>query len=197
MTGLDKILAEIHREADNEAHNTVEKAKAKAEQIQKEAKAESDAIVERISESAAQETAEIIRSRDSVLVLQSRQRTLAAKQELLSETMQKAKEELLDLPDNEYFDLLVTMAQKAVRPGEGVLYLNNRDMARIPADFATTLLAALPNGCVLKVSDDTRSLNGGFVLAYGDIEENCSFDAIFDARIDEFKDIACSVLFEN
>ena len=197
MTGLDKILAEIHKEADSEAHGTVEKAKAKAEQILKEAKADSDAIVVKIAESAAQETAEIIRSRDSALMLQSRRRILAVKQELLSETMEKAKEQLLDLPQKEYFKLLISMAKKAVRPGKGILFFNEKDKVRVPADFIARLLAELPNGSVLKVSDETRAINGGFVLVYGDIEENCSFDAVFDARADEFKDIARRVLFEE
>jgi len=33
------------------------------------------------------------------------------------------------------------------------------------------------------------------VLKYGDVEENCSFRAMFDARSDEFSDLVRDTLF--
>ena len=40
---------------------------------------------------------------------------------------------------------------------------------------------------VLRISGDTRDIDGGFVLTYGGIEENCSIDALFDAAQDVYK----------
>ena len=38
-------------------------------------------------------------------------------------------------------------------------------------------------------------MNGGFVLAYGGIEENCSIDALFEERADALSDAVRKILF--
>ena len=41
------------------------------------------------------------------------------------------------------------------------------------------------------------AIDGGFVLIYGGMEENCSFSALFDANREDFLDAAKAVLFEE
>lgn len=195
MTGLDKILQEIRDEAASEAKRTVEEARAKAARILTEAKAESDATVAKIDAAAAQDVADINAAQASSQQLQHRQRTLETKQAMLAETLQKAKESLYVLPEGDYFDLLVRLAAGASEKGEGQMLLNAKDAARLPAGFETKLAGALPAGHTLAVAKETRPIDGGFVLKYGDVEQNCSFGALFDARGEEFSDLARGVLF--
>ena len=49
-------------------------------------------------------------------------------------------------------------------------------------------MAAENKGGSLTVSGETRRMEGGFVLVYGGVEENCSFRALFDSRKDELQD---------
>lgn len=195
MTGLDKIIAEIRDEAAVEADRAIASAKAQADEYLAAAKKESDAVVARIEAGAAQDVADIERSRESSLVLQRRQRTLAQKQTLLSQTLEIALDSLYRLPDAEYFSLLAKLAAAHAQKGDGVMLLNTKDKARVPADFAQKVAASLPAGSTLSVSDQTRPIDGGFVLKYGDIEENCSFRDIFNARVDEFSDLVRETLF--
>ncbi|MDL2219115.1 V-type ATP synthase subunit E [Ruminococcaceae bacterium OttesenSCG-928-O06] len=195
MTGLDKILQEIRDEAAAEAQQALAKAKAEADEILAAAKTESDAKVAAIEAAATQDVADIERSQESAAALQRRQRTLAQKQTLLAETLDRALQALYALDEDAYFALLSRQAVKAAQPGEGILMLNEKDKKRLPAGFEKQVADALPAGASLKVSDATRPIDGGFVLKYGDVEENCSFEAIFNARTDEFSDMIREVLF--
>lgn len=195
MTGLEKIIKEIQDEAAAEAAQVVAKARTKADEILAQSKAESDAKIEKIASSAAQDAADIKNAQQSALVLQRRQRTLQTKQDLLADTLQKALETLQVLEDKEYFALLVRLAAKTAQPGEGELLMNERDTARKPANFEKQVNEALPKGTSLKLSAHTRPIDGGFVLNYGGVEENCSFKALFSARRDEFYDLVRDTLF--
>ncbi len=195
MTGLDKIIAEIKGEAEAEARQTVDAARAEADEILAAARAEAEAKAERIAAAARQDIADIERSRESAMALQRSQRSLAQKQALLAETLNKARESLYALGDGEYFDLLLRLAAKNAEPGEGEVLLNEKDKKRLPKDFEARLAAALPKGSTLKLAGEARAIDGGFVLRYGQVEENCSFGAMFDAREEEFSDLIRPSLF--
>ena len=195
MSSLEKILAEIKAEAAAEADQTIAAARAKAEEILAAAHTEANAKTKAAKELTAKKKAEIEQSNDSAIALQRRRHILAQKRMLLDETLLKAKERVYNLPDSEYFSLLVQLAAKNAYSGDGTLIFNKKDRARLPADFQAQLAAALPAGHSLAVGDQSRPIDGGFVLIYGDVEENCSIAAIFDARADEFGDLAYGVLF--
>ena len=195
MSGLEQIVREIEDEAKREAQEIVAKAEADAAALVDEAKKSAAAVAAQIAQASRQELADVRAGGDSALALQKRRVTLETKQALLAETLGKAKEELRAFPADKYFALLALLAAHSAENGEGEMMLNAADKARIPADFADKLNAALPAGRTLSVSGDTRPIDGGFVLKYGDVEENCSFDAIFNARHDEFSDKARDILF--
>ncbi len=197
MTGLDKIIKEIADEASAESKSTLDNAKAEAEAILADAKSKADSLREKSDLEAKQHRSEIEKSRNSALALQKRQRLLETKQELLSETLEKVRNELYALPPKEYFAMLVRLAAQSAEEGEGEMMLCEKDNARLPQDFEAELSAALPKGSAIRLSKETRPVDGGFVLKYGDVEANCSFAAIFDARREEFADIISPILFGN
>jgi V/A-type H+-transporting ATPase subunit E len=43
--------------------------------------------------------------------------------------------------------------------------------------------------------NETQEMSGGFILLYGDIEENCSFDALFLQAKEELQDKVRDYLF--
>ena len=54
---------------------------------------------------------------------------------------------------------------------------------------------AAAKGGKLIVSKEERNIQGGFVLIYGGIEENCTFKAMFDSRRGELSDKVHALLF--
>lgn len=197
MTGLEKIIGEICNEAAKEAQSIIEKAEGQAAEILAQAKAQIQAKEAETAKATDAELAELARSRESALHLQRRQRILAAKQQAIAETLQKARQTLLLLPDGEYFNLLAGLIKKSAQPKHGVLILNERDKARLPADFIAGLLSQLPENAALTVSEDCQPIDGGFILKYGDILENCSFETLFNTKLDEFSDLAMKTMFDD
>ncbi len=199
MAGLDKIIARIQAESEEAAARTLETAKAKAEQILQEAREEAGQECAAI-EKKAQQTADNILDRGrSAAELKKRQRILAEKQILISEILNKAKRELKEMPVDAYFDSIVKLAVKAAQKGEGKILFSQEDLARLPGNFGDTLNAALEAGgkagTSLTVAGETRNIDSGFVLTYGGIEENCSFDALFDSAHEALQDKVQEILF--
>jgi len=195
MTGIEKINTAILEEAKAEANASLAKAKTEAERIFAEEKAQSDARCAEIAENGRRTVAEIERACVSSARLRRRKSLLEAKQEILAQTMEQALERLYEMPVDTYFDLLVKIAAAMAEPGDGELLLNKKDLLRRPADFEKVVQEALKNGCRLRLSEIARPIDGGFILKYGDIEQNCSFRAIFTARWDEMSDKVRDILF--
>ena len=88
------------------------------------------------------------------------------------------------------------LAEKYAQPGDGVMFLSASDLARVPAYFRGTLAdIGAKKGGSLTLSDESRDLNGGFVLAYGGIEENCTFEAMFEENKERLQDVVREKLF--
>ena len=55
--------------------------------------------------------------------------------------------------------------------------------------------AAQKKGGSLKLSSEAKEMDGGFILVYGGVEENCTIRAMFDAKRDELSDKVYRILF--
>ena len=197
MTGLEKIISEIMHESEKEAKEILEAAHAEAKRISESAKRQNEAAVQEINNASAKNINDLATGLEPALDIQRRRMALAKKQGIIRETLQKAKSAVYERPDTEYFELLIKLAVKSAQNGEGIALINQGDMRRLPSDFEAKLNSRLPEGSSLKMCDDTLSIEGGLVLQYGDIVENCSIEAIFSARADEFSDIVRRVLFDD
>jgi V/A-type H+-transporting ATPase subunit E len=197
LSGLDKITDEIIQEANNEAKKILDSANAKSDKILAEGKKTAERQQEDIDNEANKQILTIVNNREAEFSLKRRQTHLEARQTAISLALENCRQYLLNLPENEYFALCIRLAASQALTGNGELIFNSRDKARIPESFAHLLNLALPEGNTLSVSDQTAGIDGGFVLQYGEIEENCSFSSIFRGRRDEFIDRIKSTLFER
>lgn len=198
MTGIEKIAAEIEESGRAMAAEALASARREAEEYSAAQAARGEA--ERLA--AGQETdarcASIAERAASGAALRKRRAVLAEKQRLLSETLEAARQAALALPDGEYFALLLRMAKRYALPKKGEIAFSARDLARLPQDFAAKLGAAAKEaGGSLAIRMEPCAIDGGFVLIYGGMEENCSFSALFDANREDFLDAAKAVLFEE
>ena len=74
--------------------------------------------------------------------------------------------------------------------------LNRADLERLPSSFENDLKHALKEkGCEPTLSEDPVDITGGFVLVYGDIEINCSFDALIEGNSEELKELVYKNIF--
>lgn len=122
-------------------------------------------------------------------------RILRCKQLLIRDAMEQACEDLENAPAEEYFSILLELVERFRQPGCGVLYLNARDLARVPQGFAAALHAAAPTKGEITVSPTPRDIPNGFVLVYGLVEIDCTFQALFQEATDQLRDAVGAILF--
>ena len=196
MTGLEKMQSQILSEAESSAKEILDQAKKEAEGIVEEARKRAEAECRRISEKSEAEVKGLEERAVSSSDLQRRKELLQAKQEVISQMLDQAYESLLCADEKDYFDMLRKMLRKFVLPQEGEICFSKEDLERMPKGFQEEIQAiAKEKGGALALSQQVRSVRGGFVLIYGGIEENCTFRAMFNSKKDELSDKVHALLF--
>lgn len=83
----------------------------------------------------------------------------------------------------DYFAMMMKILDKYVLAQAGEIYFSQADVNRMPADCRAEIeKIAKAKGGSLKICSQEKGIEGGFVLAYGGIEENCTLRAMFDAK---------------
>lgn len=196
MTGLEKITSEIKAEADKSVAAIMDKANAEADKIIAGAEKEAAEAVEKIDHEVSVRLSASKSTAESAAALKKRRLILEEKQKLIGEVIEEAKSLIYALPDNVYFEKILKLAEKNVSPAEGTIIFNAKDLSRLPADFETKLnVVAVAKGGKLTVSKETRPIDGGFVLLYDGIDQNCSITSLFETNIEAVQDKIQKLLF--
>lgn len=188
MNGLEKIIEKINEECAKNCAVINEKAKQTAKEAEEEyvgnAKREADKIIEK-AKVQCDLTAQKAKSGAALLEKKIR---LQVKNKIINNYIKDAKTALINMPDDEYFEMIAKLVGSYAKEGEGVLKFSEADLKRIPSDFEMTLNGALKSGAIVKISDTPIDTDGGFILSYDDIEENCTFTALIETNLDTIRD---------
>ena len=196
MSGLDEILNKIESQQKENEDRMISAAESKAAAILKDAEAKAEkAYQESVAKAESKHQQNYINSCNSVDAANKR-RLLACRIELISNAIENVLAKLRGLPDAEYFDMLERLITDRIREGKGVLELSAADLKRLPADFEEKLgkAASGKNGSI-EISKEPANISDGFILTYGLVSENCSFEAILESEKDGIRDIAARELF--
>lgn len=196
MSGLDRMKAQILEEADCTAQEILEQANEQAEAIIKTAREEAELQAGAIAQKAERDAQEYEKRAASSADMRRKQAVLSAKQEVIREVLEKAYEHVMNLDDEKYFELLEKLLGKYVLLQDGVIYFSKQDLERMPEGFSGKIKTiAAEKGGSLTLSGEGRQTEGGFLLAYGGIEENCTIRAVFDSKREELSDKVNRLLF--
>ena len=196
MSGLDNIIKEIQASAKTEADAILQEADKYCEEYMADVKEKVQKDVEQFQKKAESERNLYEEKTKSGAQFRERNAILKAKQQSIEEVIRKAQEKLMNLPQAEYFDFLAKLFEKNVQPQSGTMFLSEKDVARMPADFKEKIEnIAVKKGGQITISSERAGIADGFILVYGEIEENCQLKALFDANIDRLKDIVNRQLF--
>lgn len=199
MTGLEKIISAIEADAQASASGILAEAKKEVEEILSlaEERAKQDNAI--IAEKQASEIKAILSRAESSAKLLKRQMILDAKQEVINNIIAKARYKLTSLSDTEYFDIILQIVKKHAHAQAGIIMFSQADLDRMPKKFDKSLDSAIKgiqNAALTISKDKAARIDAGFILVYGDIEENCSFEALFDDAKEELQDKVNAFLFE-
>ena len=196
MSGLDKMKARILEEAESSARDILDRAGEEADRILREAGTAADAAAAEIAAGAVRDSLERKRRAGAAADMQRKQAVLAAKQEMIREVLREAYEEILGLEAERYFGLMEKLLKEYVLPEEGEICFNSRDLERMAEGFSGRIRTiAAEAGGGLTLSETPLDTDGGFLLVYGGIEENCTLKAVFSSRREELSDQVNRMLF--
>ncbi|NLZ80679.1 MAG: hypothetical protein GX913_02575 [Clostridiales bacterium] len=203
MTGLDKIIRHIQEDAASIAGSTLKDGQNKSDEILAEALAEGNRKgAEILKQSEADVRTSLNRSK-SAADLMERKLILEAKQQIIGQVIEDAIKTLKDMPEEEYFETILKMVEKYALDKKGEILFSRKDLERLPNHYEATINKRLSNNrlinqseAFLSISKESKDIDGGFILLYGDdIEENCTFDALFLAAKESLQDKVNEMLF--
>lgn len=190
MSGLDKIINGIALEADAEAKKTGADAKEKAERIIRRARERGREIVSEAHAAAETESAKIAARANAAADAAKKRAVLREKQRIISEVCENAVALVEGCDPQKYFELLQRLLDKYAEDKPGEIVLSDRAKTRITPEFSA---AIKERG--LTLSERQGDFRGGFILVYGDIEENCTLEALMESGRDSLHDTISKFLF--
>jgi len=196
-----------------EAKEVVEKilsdAKAEAEKIKKQADekeaAEQAKLQEQLDEYQKQTEALAQKAgKDKKLHLLAAERMeiakeyLAEKRKILDEVFVQGREQLQNLPDDDYRKLMTKLMLGVVETGDEEVIIDNKE-SRIDQAFIKRVNSKLGPGQKgnLKLVKERQNLGGGFILRRGKIKNNVSLEILLAQARKELEIELAKELFEN
>lgn len=196
MSGLDKIKARILEEAEQSAGEILDKAGKDAASVIQAARAEAETEAAEIAKRAERKAREEEERAGAALDMRKKQAILGVKQEIIRSVLEMAYEKIMKMDDGKYFEFLEKMLEKHAEGREGLICFSKKDLERMPEEFdARIKKAAAGQGGSLTLSPDPADIDGGFILVYGGIEENCTIKAVFDSKREELSDQINRLMF--
>ena len=196
MSGLNNIIKEIQASAKEEADAILKEADDFCNAQMEEAKIEIEKEIKGFEKKSLASRKLYKEKTKSSAGFRERNAILNNKQKCINDVIESAICKIENLDTTEYFDFLEKLFNKNVQSDTGVMYISTRDKTRMPGDFVKKIekRAKEKNGSIT-IEDSRDNVENGFVLVYGDIEENCQIKALFNGQLDRLKDIANRELF--
>ena len=195
MKGTEKIIAHIKADAKAEADAILSQAEQQCAVIRQdyEVKA-SEAYGEKIRQ-GVKACQDKIDSAGRIGQMESRKAVLALKQEMVSQSFDKARDMLVNLPTAQYIELLAKLAAQASVTCDEEIVLNPRDSSSVGEAVVKAANDRLIGG-KLTLSKDTGDFAGGLILRRGSIEANCTAELLVELCRGDMSAQLADVLFQ-
>jgi len=184
-------------------------AKAQAEEIKKQADEKEAAGQARLDEQLAEyekQTESLARkaAEDEKMHLLAAARMdiakeyLAEKRKILDEVFEKTTEQLINIPDERYRQLMAELITEAVETGDEEVIVDKKEK-RINHEFIKQINRKLGPGYHgnLRLSDEKQDIGAGFILRRGKIKTNVSINVLLTQAQKELEIELARELFGN
>ena len=195
MNGIEKITARIEEDSRLENDALLSQARAQAAEVTAKYQAEAKAAADEVLAQGRKAAEERGRHLDSTAQMECRKAVLCAKQDVIEEAFQLAHKKLLELPQDQYVALLAGLAAQASVTGKEKLIFSADDRAKAGKAVVDAANGKLAAGA-LTLADETRPMDGGFILSDGAVEVNCTFDTLIRLQRGALAGEVAKVLFD-
>ena len=184
MNNIESIIKRIADDAQAQAQQNIDEAQAEAKQILADYEQQAKTLSQQTQERAQKEAAVIAERVESQSGLIRRNMMLQYKRQAIEQAFQKALEVLCAQENDKQVELLSSAAAKYITSDAQVL-LNEKDSAA----FGQSLID-------VSLSQKPASIQGGMILAEGNIETNLSYEILIKNMRDELEAEVAKVLTE-
>ena len=194
MSNDEKILSVIKKESEEKIKALNDDAEKVYLEITGEAVKKAEEI-RRSGEHKVQLQAEnLLKAFRSRAELERRNALLRTKRKEIEKTIGMIQKHINSMNEKDYFRFILRLA-KNLENTDGVMYFNSSDLKRMPKNFQMILEDHSINSKLSDTPDD--SIDGGFILKNGDIEENMSISSLIEEKREKLEDLISSELFED
>jgi len=198
MGKAEKLKQKIRGDAEAEARKILQEGEAEVRGIMEEARVEADKAASEYQARAEAVAAEHIRRQTSLRELEARKAVLAEKGRLIEGVYAKVLEGLREKDRAGGYALTRDLLLKAVETGTEEIIVAPEDRKAIDRTFIDNLNAELVKAGKkgeITLSDETRNIQGGFILRLGRVESNSSFDTLLTMLKDDVETKVAGILF--
>jgi V/A-type H+-transporting ATPase subunit E len=200
MEGLERIKERIIEEAQAKKNKILEEAKARTEKLKLDYEKRREEIKEQALSKAERLAEEEKRKIISMAELEERKRLLDAKQKIIDMVFDESQKLIQNMSDSAYEKLIRQLLLDGAVSGEEEIIMSDSSISRLSPNFLHSVNEELiKRGKLgkLKLSDETRPMQGGFILKSKDLEINCTFDSIIKLQREELETDIAKILFEE
>ena len=189
---VNRILSEAGEQAAAILKEAAEKRDQQQRQLQEQLsahRAETDRLA---AEAAADRRAQML----AAARMDNARAMLATKVQLLDEIFDKAQEQIVRLPDDQYKALMTRLMQSAVETGDEEVIVG-KDERRIDDASIKQLNRQLGAGFRgnLRLSAKREDIKGGFILARGKVRINAGADVLIESLREQMETELAEKLF--
>lgn len=194
MSNLDNLTSKIIEDAKKNADNIIAEAKEKESQIIEKKKKEAEKSAQNVIEKAKLEGKNLFDRAISKTELKVRNEKLVAKQTVINKVFSEAVKELNAMNKEQFLSYVKDQIKSLPISGEQNIIVASKDKEKITSEFLNELNKELKNVKII-LSEETREINGGFILSKDGIEINCSFADVIDSLRYDLENEVANMLF--
>ena len=194
MSNDEKILSVIRQESEEKIKALSDDAEKVYLEITSEAQKKAEEIRRGGEHKVQLQSDNLLSAFRSRVELERRNALLKTKRKEIEKTIDMLREHIISLNDKDYFKFILRLAKK-LESTKGEMFFNSRDLKRMPENFSLVLADHSIESTLSSVPED--SIDGGFVLKNGDIEENMSISSLIEEKREQLEDLIGSELFKD
>lgn len=200
MNGAEKIKDRILADAENSKNKILDDANREAQSIIENAEKEAFQKVTIMTEKAREEALLIKQRFHAAEGMEDRKKVLKVRQDSVDEAFNIAISRLVNLSDEQYRLFLESIILDIAKEEAGVIALNEKDKVRLGENFLSNVNEKLKSkGKNAKLTLAVEPLNscGGFILQYGDMELNSTFEILLTMARPSLESEVAAILFSE
>lgn len=196
MNNIESITGKITADAKEQARQRIEQAKQEAQQILQDYQAQAQQVTQQAQQQAQKEAALIAERVESQSGLVRRNMMLQYKRDVMEQAFCKALEQLCSRDCDRQVELLASAAAKYLS-GDAQIILNESDKTKFGSKLIEEISAKLNTENKpyrVSLSEINGSMQGGMILAQGNIETNLSYEILVKNVRDELEAQVAQIL---